>query len=122
MLNKAMFIGRLGADPVSKCTPDGTPVCEFTIAVDESYKDKNGDKIQKTEWVAIVTWRKLAEICGEYLSKGKLVYIEGSLETRSWEDKEGVKHIKTKIKASDMKMLDRKKDEADGVPLDDVPF
>jgi single-strand DNA-binding protein len=127
MLNKATLIGRLGKDPDVKYTPDGTMVTTFSIATDEQWKDKNGEKVQKTEWHKIVAWKKLAEICGNYLKKGSLVFIEGRIQTRSWEDKDGIKHYTTEIVAVDMKMLDGKKDEsqqlaADGMPLDDVPF
>ena len=108
MVNKCIFIGRLGRDPETKYLPSGEPVCNFSIAIDESYKNKSGEKVQKTEWVNIVAFRKLAEICGNYLVKGKLVYIEGKIQTRSWEDKEGVKRSTTEIVANDMKMLDSK--------------
>jgi single-strand DNA-binding protein len=124
MVNKAILIGRLGKDPDVRYTPDGAMVTNFTIATDEQWKDKNGDKVQKTEWHKIVTFSKLAEICGNYLKKGSLVFIEGRIQTRSWEDKDGVKKYTTEIVANNMKMLDGKKDEsqADGMPLDDVPF
>jgi single-strand DNA-binding protein len=126
MVNKAILIGRLGKDPDVKYTPDGTMVTTFSLATTEQWKDKNGDKIQKTEWHNIVTWKKLAEICGEYLKKGSLCFIEGRIQTRSWEDKDGIKRYTTEIVASNMKMLDGKKAEeqlaADGMPLDDVPF
>jgi len=124
MLNRVMLIGRLGSDPKSSRTPSGDLVVDFSIAIDESYK-KDGERVQKTEWVSIVVWRKLAEICEQYLSKGKLVYIEGKMQTRKWEDKDGATHMKTDVIASNMKMLDRKEDQqlaADGMPLDDVPF
>lgn len=134
MVNKVILIGRLGKDPEVRYTPDGAMVTTFTLATDESYKDKNGEKVQKTEWHRIVTYRKLAEICGNYLVKGKLVYIEGKIQTRSWEDKEGVKRSTTEIVANDMKMLDSKgqgKSEGPysaagntgpGEGPDDVPF
>jgi len=138
MVNKAILIGRLGKDPDIRYTPDGTMVTSFRLATDEQWKDKNGEKVQRTEWHQIVTYRKLAEICGNYLVKGKLVYIEGRIQTRSWEDKEGVKRYTTEIIASDMKMLDSKGQnktegpayEADaannisdaGGSMDDVPF
>jgi single-strand DNA-binding protein len=135
MVNKAILIGRLGKDPEVRYTPDGTMITNFTLATDESYKDKSGERVQKTEWHRIVTYRKLAEICGNYLVKGKLVYIEGKIQTRSWEDKEGVKRQSTEIVASDMKMLDSKGQvKADGPssntvhagsgngPDEDVPF
>ena len=137
MVNKAILIGRLGKDPEVRYTPDGTMVTTFRLATDEQWKDKNGEKVQRTEWHQIVTYRKLAEICGNYLVKGKLVFIEGRIQTRSWEDKEGVKRYTTEIIANDMKMLDSKGQnktevssvEADtantndvGASLDDVPF
>ena len=128
MVNKCIFIGRLGRDPETKYLPSGEPVCNFSIAIDESYKNKSGEKVQKTEWVNIVAFRKLAEICGNYLVKGKQVYVEGKIQTRSWEDKEGVKRSATEIVANDMKMLDSKgKVENTPAPdlrneTEDVPF
>lgn len=135
MVNKAILIGRLGKDPEVRYTPDGTMVTNFNLATDEQWKDKNGEKVQKTEWHRIVTFGKLAEICGNYLVKGKLVFIEGRIQTRSWEDKDGVKRFTTEIVASDMKMLDPrgqgKSDDAmanaasaqnGGTPMEDVPF
>lgn len=138
MINKAILVGRLGKDPEVRYTPDGMMVTTFTMATDEQRKDKNGEKVQKTEWHRIVTFGKLAEICGRYLVKGKLVYLEGRLQTRNWEDKEGNKRSTTEIIASNMQMLDSKgqkvvdasQDEpplpqpvAEGpMPDDDVPF
>jgi single-strand DNA-binding protein len=135
MVNKAILIGRLGKDPEVRYTPDGTMVTNFNLATDEQWKDKAGEKVQKTEWHRIVTFGKLAEICGNYLVKGKLVFIEGRIQTRSWEDKDGVKRFTTEIVANDMKMLDSKgQTKADGSypdavnagagngPEDDVPF
>ena len=108
MLNKVLLIGRLGADPEIRYMPDGTMVTSFNMATDESYKSKSGEKVQKTEWHKIVTFRKLAEICGQYLHKGSLIYLEGKIQTRSWEDKEGVKRYTTEIIAANMQMLDSK--------------
>jgi single-strand DNA-binding protein len=108
MINKVILVGRLGKDPEVRYTPDGTMVTYFTMATDENYKDKNGEKVQKTEWHRIVTFGKLAEICGNYLVKGKLVFVEGKIRTNSWDDKEGVKRYSTEIVANDMKMLDSK--------------
>jgi single-strand DNA-binding protein len=108
MVNKAILVGRLGADPEVRYTPDGTMITNFRMATDEQWKDKNGEKVQKTEWHRIVTYRKLAEICGKYLHKGSLVYVEGRIQTRAWDDKEGVKRYTTEISASDMRMLDSK--------------
>lgn len=137
MVNKAMLIGRLGKDPEVRYTADGTMVTNFNLATDEQWKDKNGEKIQKTEWHRIVTFGKLAEICGNYLVKGKLIFVEGRIQTRSWEDKDGVKRFTTEIIASNMQMLDSKaQSKADdsslealsvsssnaGTSTDDVPF
>jgi single-strand DNA-binding protein len=104
-LNKVMLIGHLGADPDVRYTPGKTAVASFNLATNESYKDSSGAMVDRTEWHRIVAWDKLAEICGNYLKKGTLVYIEGSLQTRSWEDKEGQKKFTTEIKARDMQIL-----------------
>ncbi len=115
MINKVILVGRLGKDPEIRSVPSGTTVAKFSIATDEKFTDKNGEKQERTEWHNIVAWSKLAEICGQYLRKGKLVYIEGSLRTDSWDDKEtGQKKYKTEIIASTMKMLDRKGDGDEG--------
>lgn len=108
MINKAILVGRLGKDPEIRYTPDGAMVTNFNIATDEVWKDKSGEKVQKTEWHRIVTFGKLAEICGKYLLKGKMVYIEGRIQTRTWDDKEGKKNYTTEIIALTMKMLDSK--------------
>ncbi len=107
-VNKAILIGRLGADPELKYTPSGAAVVNFNIATDESWTDASGVKQERTEWHRIVAWRKLAEICGEYLKKGSRVYIEGQLQTRSWEGQDGVKRYTTEIVARNMQMLDTK--------------
>ncbi|MBW6486403.1 MAG: single-stranded DNA-binding protein [Syntrophobacterales bacterium] len=122
MINKAILVGRLGKDPEVKYMPDGTMVTNFRIATDLQWKDKNGEKVQKTEWHSIVTYRKLAEICGKYLVKGSLVYVEGRIQTRSWEDKEGVKKYFTEIIASDMKMLDSKGQRDSDVGREEPPL
>ena len=111
-VNKVILVGRLGKDPEVKYTQTGVPVARFTLATDESWKDTSGEKQQRTEWHNIVAWRKLAEICGQYLNKGKLVYVEGRLQTRSWEDKEGNKKYTTEIQADNMVMLSARTDEA----------
>jgi len=109
-LNKVILIGNLGKDPVLRYTPDGTPVCNFSIATSDKWNDKNtGEKREKTEWHRIVAWRRLGEICGEYLSKGRQVYIEGKLQTRSWE-KDGVTRYTTEIVASDVQFLGKRTD------------
>jgi len=115
MINKVILVGRLGKDPEVRSTPSGTSVAKFTIATDERFTDKNGEKQERTEWHNIVAWGKLGEICGQYLRKGKLVYIEGSIRTDSWDDKEsGQKKYRTEIVARDMKMLDRRGDDEGG--------
>src|SRR6266568_1205745 len=114
-VNKVILVGRLGKDPEIRSTPSGTSVAKFSMATDDRYTDKSGEKQERTEWHNIVAWGKLAEICGQYLRKGKLVYIEGSIRTDSWEDKEsGQKKYRTEIVANTMKMLDRKGDEGSG--------
>jgi len=107
MLNKVMLIGRLGADPEVRYTQSGTPVANFNIATSEQWTNKEGGKEEKTEWHHIVAWKRLAEICEKYLAKGKLVYIEGKLRTRAWDDRDGVKRYVTEIVAQTMQMLDR---------------
>lgn len=115
MINKVILVGRLGKDPEVRSTPGGQTVTKFTIATDERFTDKNGEKQERTEWHNIVAWARLGEICGQYLRKGKLVYIEGSIRTDSWDDKEtGQKRYRTEIIARDMKMLDRRGDEGGG--------
>jgi single-strand DNA-binding protein len=104
-LNKVLLIGRLGADPELRYTADGVPVATFNVATSETYKDKGGTKQEKTEWHRVVAWRKLGEIAGEYLKKGKLVYVEGKIQSREYEGKDGVKRKTFEIIASEMKML-----------------
>lgn len=104
-VNKVILIGNLGADPELRYTGSGTAVCNFRLATNESYKDNNGEWVEKTEWHNVVAWSRLAEICGEYLKKGRTVYIEGSLQTRSWEDRDGNTRYTTEVKARDMQML-----------------
>lgn len=103
-LNKVMLLGRLGKDPELKHTEGGKTICKFSIATDETWKGTDGEKQSKTTWHNIVVWGKLAEICGQYLSKGKLVFIEGKIQVREWEDKEGLKRTTTEILASNMVM------------------
>ena len=116
-LNKCCFIGRLGRDPEVKYLQSGQAVANISIAIDESYKDQSGQKVEKTEWVRVIVWGKQAEFCGNYLSKGRLVYVEGKLETRKWQDKEGVEKYTTEIKAHTVQALDRK-DEGQQQPQD----
>lgn len=104
-VNKAILVGRLGKDPEIKYTPSGTAIANFSIATSENFKDKDGQKQERTEWHRIVAFGKLAEICGEYLAKGKQVYVEGRIQTRSWDDKNGNKRYTTEIIANTMQML-----------------
>ena len=107
-VNKAIILGRLGRDPEVRYTPSGDAVCNFSVATTESWKDKQtGEKKERTEWHRCVAWRQLGEICGEYLTKGKQVYIEGRLQTRSWDDRDGNKRYTTEIVANQMTMLGR---------------
>lgn len=105
-LNKAMLIGRLGQDPEVRYTQSNTAVATLSIATSERYKDSNGEQQEKTEWHRVVAWGRLAEICQQYLKKGSQVYIEGPIQTRQWEDKDGQKRYTTEIKALQMTMLD----------------
>ncbi|MEE9542630.1 MAG: single-stranded DNA-binding protein, partial [Thermodesulfobacteriota bacterium] len=106
-VNKVILVGNLGADPEVRYSASGTAVANFRIATTESYKNKEGQKEDKTEWHRIVTFGKLAEICGEYLAKGKQVYVEGRIQTNQWEDKEGNKRYTTEIICNQMQMLGR---------------
>lgn len=106
MINKVILVGRLGRDPETRYTSSGQAVCNFTMATDESFKSRSGERQQRTEWHRIVMWGKLAEIAQQYLKKGQLVYIEGRLQTRQWDDKrDGSKKTTTEIVANTMKML-----------------
>lgn len=114
MINKAILLGRLGQDPTVRYMPSGGQVTSFSVATDETWKDKQtGERVNKVEWHNIVTFGKLAEICGQYLTKGKLVYVEGKIQAQQWTDKDGGKHSKTQIVADTMKMLDGKSERQD---------
>ena len=104
-VNKVIVLGNLGKDPELRHLPNGDAVCNFSLATTESWKDKEGNKQDKTEWHNVVIFRKLAEIAGEYLKKGRPVYIEGRLQTRKWQDKEGKDRYTTEIVADQMQML-----------------
>jgi single-strand DNA-binding protein len=109
-VNKVILIGRLGKDPELKYTAGGTPMARFTLATDEGFKDRSGEQQKRTEWHTIVAWGKLAEICGEYLTKGKQIYIEGSIRSRQWEDQSGNKRTSYDIVARQMTMLGSRAD------------
>jgi len=105
-VNKVILVGNLGKDPEVKFTPSGVPVAKFSLATNERYKDKAGEWQDRTEWHNIVAWQRLAEIVGEYVKKGSKIYIEGRLQTSSWEDKQsGEKKYRTEIVASDLVLL-----------------
>jgi single-strand DNA-binding protein len=116
-VNKVILVGNVGRDPELRYTQGGQPVASFSIATNERFKDKEGNWKDRTEWHRIVAWARLAEICGEYLRKGSQVYVEGRIQTRDWEDKEGNKRQTTEIVALSMQMLGRRGGEAGGPPL-----
>ena len=136
-VNKVILVGNLGRDPELRYTPQGTAVANFTMATTERWSDPSGEKKEKTEWHRIVAWGKQAEIVGEYLKKGKQVYVEGSLQTREWTDREGNKRYTTEVRAQRVQMLGRADDRAAMAPAahgeavaenegtfegDDIPF
>lgn len=104
-VNKVIILGRLGQDPELKYTPGGMAVCNFTLATSESWADKAGQKQERTEWHRIVVWGKLAELCNQYLTKGRQAYVEGTLQTRSWDDKSGQKRYTTEINAKTIQFI-----------------
>lgn len=108
MLNRVMIIGRLGADPELRYTQGGQPVCSLRIATDESYTDRNGNRVEATEWHRVIAFQRTAENCNQYLSKGSLVYVEGKLTTRKWQDQNGQERYTTEIRAERVQFLDRK--------------
>jgi len=109
-VNKVILIGNLGSDPEVKYTPSGVPVANVNLATNESWSDRSGEKQERTEWHRLVIWRKLAEIVGQYLKKGSKIYIEGRLETRSWDDQSGQKRYTTEVVVNDLQMLDGRGD------------
>ncbi|HEY6953418.1 MAG TPA: single-stranded DNA-binding protein [Bacteroidota bacterium] len=133
-INKVILIGNLGKDPELRYTSSGVAVASFTLATNESWKDPEGNVQERTQWHSIVAWRKLAEICGEYLKKGSKIYLEGKLQYRNYDDKNGVKRYVTEIVLDEMLMLDNKggapnagetapqRDEAPAQPGSDLPF
>lgn len=110
MLNKVMLIGRLGRDPELKYAASGMPITNLRIATDESYVDRDGNKVERTEWHSVVVFQRAAENCANYLAKGSLVFVEGSLQTRKWQDQQGQDRYTTEIKAQRVQFLDRKRD------------
>ena len=115
-INKVILIGNLGKDPDLRYTPGGSAVVNFPIATNERWKDKNGQQQERTEWHNIVLWGRLAEIANDYLRKGSSVYIEGRLQTRSWEDRDGNKRYTTEVVGNQMQMLGRQADVGEQAP------
>ena len=111
-VNKVIIVGRLGKDPELKYLPNGTAACKFSVATSESWTDKGGQKQEKTEWHNVVVWAKLAELANQYLKKGSQVYLEGKLQTDSWEDNSGNKRYSTSVIASSMQFLSPKSEGA----------
>lgn len=107
-LNKVMIIGNLGRDPEMRYTPSGKPVTSFSVAVSRTFMKPEGERAEQTDWFNVVAWGRLAEICSQYLTKGSMVYVEGRLETRSWEGENGQKHFRTEVVANDVNILDRR--------------
>jgi single-strand DNA-binding protein len=144
MLNKCMIIGNLGADPEMRYTANGTPVTSFRVATSRQYGGSDGERHEETEWFSVVTWARLAETCSQYLSKGRQVFVEGRMQTRSWEGQDGQKRYRTELIAETVKFLGGRDgggggaaqesfgDDAQGVPVgsdgdgdvdpDDLPF
>jgi single-strand DNA-binding protein len=114
-VNKVILVGRLGKDPETRYTGSGQAVCNFSLATDETFKDRSGERQKRTEWHRVVVWAKLAEICQQYLKKGSLIYIEGRIQSRQWDDKTtGQKRYSTDIVATGMKMLGSRGDSQGG--------
>lgn len=106
-LNKIMIIGNVGSDPEMRFTPNGNPVTSFSVATNRVYNTTEGERRQETEWFSVVTWNRLAENCNQFLTKGRLVYAEGRLHTRTWESQDGQKHSRSEIVANRVVFLDR---------------
>lgn len=129
MLNKVMIIGRLGRDPEVRYTQSGSPVTTLNVATDESFTDRDGNRTERTEWHRVVVFQRAAETCAQYLGKGSLVYVEGKLQTRKWQDQNGQDRYSTEIKADRVQFLDRKGERGgmddtgtgDGVPRRAAP-
>lgn len=113
-VNKAILVGNLGKDPELRYTPSGTAVCTFSIATTDRFKNKQGEQQERTEWHNVVVWAGLAEICGKYLTKGKQVYIEGRIQNRSYDDRDGNKRYITEVVANEMQMLSRSGESGGG--------
>lgn len=133
-LNKVMVIGNVGSEPEMRFTPSGKPVTSFRVATNRVYTTPEGEKKEETEWFTVVAWNRLAEQCNQFLNKGRLVYAEGRLRTRSWEGQDGQKHYRTEIIANRVSFLDKKSAaplpegekaeevETGEIEPDDIPF
>ena len=124
-LNKVMIIGRLGKDPEMRYTPSGRPVTTFNVATSRSWTTSDGERRTETEWFNVVAWGSLAEICNQYLAKGRQVYIDGRLQSRNWEDNEGKRHTSVEVVANEMIMLGKRQssdDQSDEVETDEDEF
>jgi single-strand DNA-binding protein len=120
-LNKVLIIGALGSEPEMRYTPSGKPVTSFSVAVSRGWRTSEGERKEATEWFNVVSWGNLAEICNQHLRKGSQVYIEGRLQTRSWDDAGGVKHFRTELVANEMIILDGRSYVADD-DYNDIDF
>lgn len=118
-MNKVILVGRLGQDPKLAYTQNGQPVANFSMATDESYMDKDGQKVEKTEWHRVVVWGKMAEFYGNNLSKGRLVLVEGKLQTRKWQDQQGQDRYTTEINSFRIQILDSKGQRTEEAPMPD---
>jgi single-strand DNA-binding protein len=126
-LNRVMLIGNVGSDPEMRFTPSGNPVTSFRMATNRTYTSPDGERHQETEWFSIVTWNKLAETCNQYLTKGRQVFVEGRLQTRSWEGQDGQRRYRTEVVATMVQFLDRQggggpDDRAEEPDLEPIPF
>jgi single-strand DNA-binding protein len=134
-LNKVMIIGNVGNDPEMRFTPNGNPVTSFRVATNRIYTTPEGERKQETDWFTVVAWNKLAEQCNQFLSKGRLVYVEGRMHNRSWEGQDGQKRFRTEVVANRVTFLDRQasaslpeekveeaETETNEVAPDDIPF
>jgi single-strand DNA-binding protein len=117
MLNKCMVIGHLGADPEMRYLASGAAVTQFSVATSRKYKTGDGEQREETEWFRVVTWNRLAETCAQYLTKGRLVYVEGRLQTRSWDGDDGQKHYMTELVAENVKFLGGARSEHEAGPV-----
>ena len=118
-LNRMTAIGNLGSDPEMRYTPNGDPVTTFSIAVSRSYNTRDGERREETEWFRVVTWRQLAELCNQYLSKGRKVYVDGRLQTRQWEARDGTTRTTVEIEAQNVVFLNRPNEGGGGMPREE---